>query len=441
MLFVSTTTIAQTPDSLINELKTINSAIARIPCDKGSGNVISNRGLNLFLAGKIGSYLSEGSDLSFYKNNITFNSADGQLTVNHNLFQASGLDKQVRSFMVVGAKANITNAYASTFEGKRYFNQFGFALRHIWIAKATTRFAKCGQQPGSAIKHAGQKPVMDAIRAALIHSLEIEIHKKENDFEHALTAIDSPVDVPGQDLNSVKATARKNFNEDLSAEYNHKYADIEAQTLLKTNNYRSVSTSWTTIGGYIPLILERFTVAKSLTGAFNLRKAYPLSLSINHTRFFESTKAGRLFLTISAEAYWNNSKESQALQQVSYDQYKLLGGSDTINVAKLNATDLYLGNYTTYITPLLKGKIVYIPPDWHFGITLILEKNFGTYKALNGTFGIPIVLIDKHANPSVNFEFQLRYFDIGNVVIPDKKIAAKTSVGVSIGVPFSKIIY
>ena len=432
----------QAQGDIINELKTINAKIAAVPCGNGYGNLISYRGLNLFLAGKIGSYLSEGNDLSFYKNNITLNTSEGILTVNHSLFQASGVDEQVRKFMVVGVNANIANGFASAFAGKRYSNDFGFTIRQTWLGNVRTYFEKCSQSKEyGSITTGGQKPAMDALRAVILHTLEIEINKKISDFEHALSAIDSAKEVPGQDMVKVKMLARVNFYTTLKEEYYRKFANIQAQTLLNTNNYNRITTSWTSISGYVPLIAERFTIAKSLSSSFNLKRAYPLSVSVSHTRFWESTKFGRLFLTISGEAFLNNSKQSQALQLVSYDQYRILGGTDTINVAKLNSTDLYLGSYRTFITPLIKGKIVYIPPDWHFGITLIMEKNFGTYQALNGTLGVPIVLIDKHSNPSINFEFQVHYFDISNQVIPDKKIGAKVSVGLTVGIPFSKIIY
>ncbi len=433
---------AQIPANIITELKTINTTVSNVPCNKGYGNIISNRGLNLFLAGKIGSYLSEGNDLSFYKNNITMDAADGLLTVNHSLFQATGIDEQVRGFMVVGVKANIADGFAAAFDGKKYTNDFGFTIRQTWIAKATTHFEKCGQkQPDGTIAPKGQKLVMDALRAGILHTLELEINEKAADFEVALNLIDSANDVPGQDLNTVKVKARENFYANLKDEYTRKYADMQAQTLLTTNDYKCISTSWTSISGYIPLILERFNVAKSLTTSFNQKHAYPLGITLSHTHFWESTKFGRLFITLSGQAFWNNSKESHALNEVSVGAYKILGGADTINVAKLNSNDVYIGSYSTFVTPLLKGKIVYVPTDWHFGIALTIEKNFGTYQALNGTLGVPIVLIDKHANPSVNFEFQVHYFDLSNIVIPGKKIFAKTSIGLTVGVPFSKIIY
>ncbi len=60
---------------------------------------------------------------------------------------------------------------------------------------------------------------------------------------------------------------------------------------------------------------------------------------------------------------------------------------------------------------------------------------------MNGKIGLPVVLIDKKGNPAVTFEFQVRFFDINSKVQPEIKLSDKTSVGFSIGVPFSKIVY
>jgi len=51
------------------------------------------------------------------------------------------------------------------------------------------------------------------------------------------------------------------------------------------------------------------------------------------------------------------------------------------------------------------------------------------------------VLIDKKAEPSVNLEFQLRFFDFSNTIQAVNGLPGKTSVGLTVGIPFSKIAY
>ena len=438
LLVIGITIIAYPQDasSIIGELKQINSGIAALPCNTGSGNIISNRGMNLFLAGKVGSYLSEESDLSYYKNNTTFNSADGILSLNHSLFQPTGADLPVRSFMVVGVKAGIGRALNKV-NKTTGSNEFGFTLRQTWLGTTHTFYSPCNAGVGYT---KSQRVIMDALRAGILSGIESDILLKKGNFEESLTLIKS-TDIPGQNMDSVKQKNRVAFYSNLKNDYDRKFADMQAQLLLNTNNYKKITSSWTSIIAYIPLIREKFIAADNLLSPLERKFSYPLKLSLVHTRFIESLKGGRLFLSIMGGASLNNSISGNAATRYTGSEYNFQGGKDSAGLIRLNSEFVYMGNYNKYITTFIKGKVVFIPPDWHFGLTAILEKNFGPYNALNGTFGIPIVLIDRYANPSINFEFDIHYFDISNSVLPLIKVQDKVSIGVTIGVPFSKICY
>ena len=66
---------------------------------------------------------------------------------------------------------------------------------------------------------------------------------------------------------------------------------------------------------------------------------------------------------------------------------------------------------------------------------------YGKYNPLNARIGIPIVLINKQAEPAINFEFQVRVFDITGKIDADRLTTGKTSIGVSIGIPLCRIAY
>jgi hypothetical protein len=44
-------------------------------------------------------------------------------------------------------------------------------------------------------------------------------------------------------------------------------------------------------------------------------------------------------------------------------------------------------------------------------------------------------------NPAITFESQVLFFDMTNTILPSKKFGDKVSIGVTVGVPFSKVIY
>jgi hypothetical protein len=375
--------------------------------DTASTPLISNRAMNLFLADRIGYYLSRYDDISFDKNYITFNSADGVFSLNHNFFQAKPGDNQVRSFMVGGIKANIVNAVESGLTGEEFNNEIGITIKQTWLSSVATHSSQ------------SQKRNMDALRASIKYSLQAQLTRMQAEFEKNLDSIKQS-DVPGQDLNQAKTFLRQKFNNNMSEYFSWASARLQSDTLIETANYTLVSTSWTSISGYVPILPLKYPVAESLNTSFSTKYGYPISLTISHTRFLESRTMGRFFLTLSGEAYLNNAAHSLALE---------------------NTNQMYIGSYKNFLTPVAKVQLIYFPPDSHIGFNLTIEQNIGTYNALNGIVGIPIVLIDKVGHPAANFQFQFRFFDITSTILPNKSVYDKTSIGLTLGVPFSKIIY
>ncbi|HEY8971835.1 MAG TPA: hypothetical protein VIM64_22190, partial [Puia sp.] len=95
---------AQTPDSLIHELSIIHDSTP-------SANLISHRAMNVFLSEAAGYYMSDPDNLSLYKNSVIANAAEGTLAIYHNMRQPSGIDESVRSFLSIGARANVADAF------------------------------------------------------------------------------------------------------------------------------------------------------------------------------------------------------------------------------------------------------------------------------------------------------------------------------------------
>ena len=401
---------AQTPDSLILRFKTINSAVAESSAATGRGRLVSNRAMNVFLSEAAGYYLSAPDDLTLYKNSVIADAAEGTLAIYHNLRQPAGIDERVRSFLSIGTKANVADAFTAAHEGRRYNNRFGLLVKQTWIGNGSTTYSE------------SQKKMMDALRAGILHSIEGEIRRKAADLEASLDSWDPGRDVPGQDVAVAKNIARQKFNADLQAEYEFEFARRQSETLARTFNYGVVAVNWTSISLYAPLVTENFITVPDSNAAHTERHAYPLHVNLTHTRLWEGSRFGRLYLSLAGDLSMNNSRDGYALDRFLAD-------------------DLYIGGYRNFITPALKGQVIYVPRDSHIGISFALQQNFGSYHALNGTLGFPIVLINKKAEPSVNFEFQVRLFDIGNQLEPRSGLPGKTSVGLTMGVPFSKIAF
>jgi hypothetical protein len=341
---------------------------------------ISNRATNIFLSNKIGYYLSSVNDLTLYKNSVLFDAATGTLTVDHSLYQPKGADQRVDAFTTIGAQANVADAFAATYSNRPFDNRFGFFAKQTWITRGHARCTPA------------QRQAMDLIKAGILHRLELD-------------------------------TARQQFNPNLRDEYNYAFALQQSEMLIQTNNYKDITLSWTSVSIYIPLITENFTVSPTLADSFTTRHAWPLQLNISHTKLWESTRSGRFYATIAGDLRLNNARDGYQLEILTAPKWA------------------YLGAYSNFLTPTLKGQFIYFPPTSHVGISVHLEQNFGPYHAFNGIIGVPIVLISKRSEPVCNFEFQVRFFDLGHTVQAGRGLPGRTSIGLTIGVPFSKIAF
>jgi hypothetical protein len=419
---------SQVADSIIAELKAINQLVVNTSCGSGNGMAISNRAMNIFFADKTG-YLSESDDLSLYTNYVTLNTTEGKLAINHNFQKATGLDEPIKKLLSVGISANVANSFAATFLDKKFENELGLTVNYKWLHKVKTHFSACSQ------KHS-----MDLLRSTIVHSLEVEINKKATNFLDAINKIDSG-EIPGQNIAAAKSLAIQNFYNELKETYEEEFATLQAEKLTQTNNFSQIATAWTSFTVYIPLVFPTYTIASTLASPFIERHPYPLELRMQHTRLWESSKNGRLFFTIGGNLLFNNGKLSYTLDKTDVATYKNLGGTDTIHLAQLNSSKAYIGNYSTFVTPSLTSRLVYYPPSSHIGISFLIEQRFGKYNLLNGRLGIPIVLINRKKTPAANFEFYVHFFDMSHSISLQKKYGNKTSIGLGIGIPFSRLMY
>jgi hypothetical protein len=419
--------IAQSADSLINNLRSIQNKLESNPAYRQ--DLISNRAMNLFIADQIGSYLSEDKNLSFFKNYVTMDAARGILSLNHNFFESKGLDEPVRTFMVVGAKANVLNAFYSINSNKTYVNNFGVSVQKNWISKPTI-----------ILNNELDKKKMDLLRAIMLKKLEREINKKDEEF-HELISSTKPSAISDSDLLKSKEWLSKEFYSALSDEYNYQFAYLQYQALKESSDYRNVSLHWTNIYVYLPVILERFLVADSLSSYTHTKSCYPFELSVSHTRFIEGPKFGKLFYSLNLNVVLNNAVSNKSLHELDFGDYRFAGGVDTSRLSQAGINTIYIGHYKLYLTPSLKFDVAYFPGQSHIGISASIQQNFGTWHPLNLSLGAPIVLIDKKGSPAANFQFIVQYLDVFHSENANSSFHSNIYINLTLGIPFSKIIY
>jgi hypothetical protein len=234
---------------------------------------------------------------------------------------------------------------------------------------------------------------------------------------------------------------RKKFLADLRDEAIKRFSAAQSALLIKQSAYQKITVNWTSVSVYLPVMRQRFFVAESAAAPIERKHSFPVELALTHTRLLDWGAKGRLFFTVEASVFQNNAAQSNLLAETAVGDYLRLGGTDTLRLAELGRANLYRGRYQNFFTPAARVQVVYFPPDSHIGLSGQWEQNFGRYNARNFVLGFPVVLIDKETNPAANFHFQIRYADAGNAVRPATPAKDKISVGLTVGVPFSKIIY
>ncbi len=171
------------------------------------------------------------------------------------------------------------------------------------------------------------------------------------------------------------------------------------------------------------------------------KNPYPLNLNFSHTRLWESPKFGRLFFSVSTSLQFNNSILSFDLEKINITDYKLLGGTDTLQLAGIKKQQVYIGTYTNFLTPLINCRLVYFPSNSHVGFSFLLEQNFGNFNILNATIGVPVVLINSKKMPALNVAFFISLFDLSNQIVKEKKIFNNQAIGIHIRIPFSRLMF
>jgi|GEM_PF-3439204 len=385
-------------------LRSLNDSILSAAClPSGNGQLISHRAMNLYLADRIGYYLSHYRDLSLYKNSVLIDGYDQSIAINHHLYTANEKDERLRSMFTVGAKATAKH-------------EFGFLFRHTWFGKSRVYYSGC--EPGSM----GNRQEMDAQRAILLNRLASASTEEYAAFNRQLDNIQQ-TDVPGQDLAAVKNKLRKEFETTLADRYREQFYELQADTFRFKKPFRSFQFNWTDVHLYLPVVNQPFYLENPSAGTMDKKHPWLWEIAVTHNRMIESNKLGRVLLQFVGTVGQANSARAGMIAKTG----------EAGNVPVYGAS-----GYQSFLSASLGARIVYMPPDWHFGLSGSLKQNIGNYHALDLVAGFPIVLIDKNGSPKINFEFQWKFFNVNRTNLAT---GTTNAVNVTAGIPFGSIVH
>ncbi len=408
---------AQQAARMLELIKGTDRQLSGVSWNSVSARAISNRAMNIFLADKNG-YGGGPEALSFFTNNISFNSTSGLLSICHSFQPQPGDDDPIRHLFNAGMAVRPANSFAQHFSDYRFDNEIFLTANYKWIGKTSTRFRPCPGHP------ACQKITIDALRAALVAGLQRVVEQTAGK-DSVLLEKSEAVLIAERDADSILAVA-----------IGQQFAEKQAALLSRTGAFGVIRESYSTLSISVPVFFPGYFATAAYSGSLEHRHPWPLEVSFSHTRLVESSHAGRLFLSAKALARLNNSKLGYSVTRIRYADYKAAGGSGIITGAEENAY-VYLGIFRQFVTPALSASLIYYPHGSHIGLSLLAEQSFGPYHFFNAKIGIPVVVINAKKTPAFMLEVYLLLTDIAR----SATLSARQAGGLSIALPLSRLIY
>lgn len=427
-------------DTVLAKVYADNDAVVTSEFVKGYGKIMTQGGLHYFFANKVGSYLSDGGDLSLFNNYATISTADGKFSLNKN-FGKPEKSGRVKNLWTIGLKANVKDAFATVFNGKKFSNEIGLLFKYTYIGSGTMYFDGIRQEEHArdAPLPQPQKDKMNTIRALLISNYKLALLKKIRELKKSIDSLKA--DYVTDTSPNLKDSLFKEGIQAFKKEYEEAFSKDQATKITEAKTFNAIKTNWTSVSLYVPLTPQEYYVSETFLSNFSDRRTYPLDLNISKNWIFEWNRSGRLFVSLIGQLAVNNAAKADQLTKVTLDDYKRLGGDDTLKLGKLKTADGYIGEFSSFLTPAAKFQVVYFFSNaLPFGVSFYGEQNFGVYNPLNFRFGVPFRINDKSGKPTVNFEIQVRWMDVTGSLDPLKNFNEKISVGFSIGVPFNSIL-
>lgn len=418
---------AQSGTGLLQQLQRINDSLQGNSMQYNTTPVISNRGLNIFLADKT-AYLFGNADLSYFSNYVSYNGNSGILAVNHNFYHPVAADQLINRMFQIGVKARVSNGFDVMPGYEQNKKEAGFTVGYAFLQKPRVSYVKRGKEgidPGVVMSRVRDVILQQLADSGKFHSYQANNHNFSLDSDSAIA----------------KNVVHKYLLARAEKEYLQQYAQVQAEVLSDLKLFNTITTGWTNISAYVPVLFPRYAVVTLPGGPITRKHPYNASLMLQHTRLWERATAGRLFASFSGNVFLNNSVFALEHNRLAANEYVRFGGADTLALATLGNDVIFEGDYATFLTPSLQARLVYYSPGSHIGISGKLEKFFGTYAVTNVSVGLPLVLINKQNFPVFNIDVFVTFFDVFKTKERGRKQGKLALFGINIGVPFSRMLY
>jgi hypothetical protein len=404
-------------------------------------NLMSNQGLNVFMARKVNSYLSGSGDLSLYKAYFIVDPTDGKLFVGYNFANdPSDGDKMTRFVHNVGFNANLADAFSTIYSGedKKLTNDLGLTYKVTLLGRGIINFNRDKPKEyynNKSTPETTSQEISEIERLRFRNQIFESMKKDSIDYVNSLKGVDS--------TSEYRKNLDDKFYEKKNKEYKKKYIIEEATFIDEEENYNWYWSHWASLSLFIPFSKTEYNTAIDFKGDIQTQYIYSYDGSFQYNQILELKKT-KWYGNLTVGAKNLNNIKTDEIDKYSFNDYKTRVSMDTssLNLVQIKSTDVYVGNYISEPTAYFSLQVVsFFLASKSIGLSAEIEHYTGNYHPINIKFGVPFALKGKDDDTKANFELQVKLNDISNSAFPEKSVKNKMIFGLSVGIPLTSKIY
>ena len=364
-----------------------------------------NAVLNVFFAEMISKYIVGSGELPLAKGYAILNNKDNRLYIGKSLYDRTKVNEQLNHVFQLGYSTEVKQNFSNLLADGLGENT-GFDLRYTFIGNGTINLGKNRKSNFEQIL---------TFRNGIVSKEKIDASSRIIDiFNH--------YDYP---ISEIDSTAKESLFQKLNKSVVDNMLVAEAKSISLNKNYSYYWVWWASLEGFYSLNGKAYNILNTLPGDLSKRKVKPHSIAGSISLLIESPRFGAFYGVLGVQYSKRNNVEIDELKPFDLVNSINISGSDTLALANLETTKIYVGQFeefdsfdtTVECTYFFPGKLNWV------GVRASLLNRIGTRSSFDWILGLPISLLDNDKKPKVNFELQW------------KEINRNHSLGISIGVP------
>ncbi|MBD0833363.1 hypothetical protein [Aestuariibaculum sediminum] len=352
--------------------------------------------LNLLFAEKIATAFNTSGDLSLQEAYFNLDTTDDEFSFGYNFDNRGGEVLNPLCWVAsIGAKIKESNGFANIADGGDLFeDNIGVNIKFTKIGSGRIGWGTSGS--AKAVSH---RENIEANREFLYYTYDEKVKKYGRDelpsIKEKNNAIYTPVNAASETKESMKDKMDEFYEEMIREEL--KYVD-------DNKLYTFMFNWWATIEGYLPVGDKKYDITPILSNNEATKvQYYAFNTNASYNFYVQKPSGVSLFGKLIGGVKGNSNIEVNGDKAKSFQSIYVEDGISNLTEP---VSAIEVDEYKRFVTTSLKAEVALFFVDNKVGFSPAIEKNFGTYDAVNWKLGVPLSLKNKKGESKVNIELQ-----------------------------------